>query len=239
MDHHESLRVDVWSDIVCPWCAIGKANLDLALADFAHRDLVEVVWHSFELDPNAPAVRSGSYVEMLGRKYGQDAGSAQAMVDQMTERGAAAGVEFRFDRVQPGNTFDAHRIIHLAADRGIQTPVKERFLRGYLSEGEAVGLPETVARLAVDAGLAADEVDLVLASDAYAEDVRADEALAGELQVSGVPFFVIDRRYGVAGAQPPAVLLQVLDQAWDERKPALTVLPGDDAGACGPDGCEV
>ena len=110
---HERLRVDIWSDVVCPWCAIGKAHLDQALAEFAHADEVDVVWHSYELDPTAPAVRSGDYVGMLAKKYGTEPAQAQQMIDQMTERGAEVGVPFRFDRVQTGNTFDAHRVIHL------------------------------------------------------------------------------------------------------------------------------
>lgn len=232
----EVLRVDIWSDVVCPWCAIGKANLDAALADFAHAPNVEVMWHSYELDPTAPAARSGDYVGMLARKYSASTEQAQAMIDRMTATGAACGVEFRFDRVQPGNTFDAHRLIHLGAARGRQTEVKERFLRGYLAEGEAIGLPEVVERLAVDAGLDPDEVAAVLSSDAFADDVRIDEATAASMQVTGVPFFVFDRRLAVAGAQPPEVLLQVLERAWSEREPAPHVV--SEGEVCGPEGCD-
>ncbi len=236
----EPFHVDVWSDVVCPWCAIGKANLEAALGSFAHAADVKVVWHSYELDPNAPAARQGDYVGMLSRKYGTTPEQAQAMIDQMTDRGREAGVPFRFDIVQPGNTFDAHRVIHLGAARGMQTAVKERMLRGYLCEGEAIGLPEVVERLAIDAGLDADEVAAVLSTDAYAEEVRIDEATAASLQVTGVPFFVIDRRYAVAGAQPPEMLLQVLEQAWHERADGSRgTAPGTEAegGTCSIDGC--
>jgi predicted DsbA family dithiol-disulfide isomerase len=161
---------------------------------------------------------------------------AQSSIDQMTARAEDVGLDFRFDLVQPGNTFDAHRMIHLGAVRGIQTRVKERFLRGYLSEGEAIGLPEVVERLAIDAGLDAEEVAVVLAGSTFADDVRADEALARELGVTGVPFFVIDRRYAVAGAQPADVLLDVLDRAWSEREPALDVVV--EGEVCGPEGCD-
>jgi predicted DsbA family dithiol-disulfide isomerase len=210
--------------------------LDAALAEFAHADDVEIVWHSFELDPNAPAARSGDYPGMIARKYGTSPEQAQGMVDQMTARGAAIGLDFHFERVQPGNTFDAHRIIHLGAARGIQTRVKERFLRAYLSEGEAVGLPEVVEPLAVDAGLDPEEVAAVLELGTFADEVRSDEALAHELGVTGVPFFVIDRRYAVAGAQPPDVLLDVLERAWSEREPALEVFV--EGEVCGPEGCD-
>lgn len=234
----EPLRVDIWSDVVCPWCAIGKANLDRALERFAEADRVEIVWHSFELDPHAAVVRAGEYAEALARKYGTSREQAQGMIDRMAATGAAAGVEMRFDRVRPGNTFDAHRLIHLGADRGIQTQVKERFLRGYLSEGAAIGLPEELERLAVDAGLDADEVARVLESDTYAAEVRADEADAHRLGATGVPFFVFDGRYAVGGAQPPEVLLEVLQRCWQERTPGVELLSMAD-DACGPDGCEI
>ena len=232
-----AIRIDIWSDVVCPWCAVGKANLDRALEalDPSANVEAEIVWHSYELDPDAAAVRSGDYVEMLGHKYGTGPEQAQAMVDRMTETGAAAGVEMRFDRIRPGNTFDAHRVIHLGAARGLQTEVKERFLRGYLSEGAAIGLPEELERLAVDAGLEAAEVAEVLASDVYAAEVRADVAEAGRLGVTGVPFFVFDGRYAVGGAQPPEVMLQVLERCLEERAPAVEVLASSDE--CGPDGC--
>jgi predicted DsbA family dithiol-disulfide isomerase len=230
-----TLRVDIWSDVVCPWCAIGKANLEVALDDFDHSESVEIVWHSFELDPNAPVVRAGNYAELIARKYSMSTEQAQASIDQMTARAEDTGLDFRFDLVQPGNTFDAHRMIHLGAVRGIQTQVKERFLRGYLTEGEAIGLPEVVERLAIDAGLDAEDVAAVLGTRTFADDVRADEALAHELGVTGVPFFVIDRRFAVAGAQPADVLLGVLERAWSEREPTLDVII--EGEVCGPDGC--
>jgi predicted DsbA family dithiol-disulfide isomerase len=155
----------------------------------------------------------------------------------MTDRAAAIGLVFHFEMVKPGNTFDAHRMIHLGAARGIQMAVKERMLRGYLSEGEAIGLPEVVEKLAIDAGLDADEVAQVLASDAFVDDVRADEALARQLQITGVPFFVIGGRYAVGGAQPADVLLEVLEKAWSEREPALDIVA--EGEVCGPDGCEI
>jgi predicted DsbA family dithiol-disulfide isomerase len=234
----EPLRVDIWSDIVCPWCAIGKANLDKALETFPAADRVEIVWHSFELDPNAPAAVAGDHAEQLARKYGMPVEQARQRIDQVATTARGVGLDLRFDRVRPGNTFDAHRVIHLAADRGIQGPVTERMLRGYFTEGAAIGLPEEVERLAVDAGLDADEVTAVLESDAYAEEVRADESAARQLGATGVPFFVFDDRYAVGGAQPPEVMLQVLQRCWEERTPGVEVLAvGDDA--CGPDGCEV
>jgi predicted DsbA family dithiol-disulfide isomerase len=233
---HEPLRIDVWSDVVCPWCAIGKANLDRALQGFAGAGRVQITWHSFELDPNAAAVRAGDYGEALARKYGVPLAQARQMIERMSATGAAAGVEMRFDRVRPGNTFDAHRVLHLAGARGVQAQVKERFLRGYLSEGAAIGLPEEVERLAVAAGLDPDEVAEVLASDDFAAEVRADEVDARRLGVTGVPFFVFDGRYAVGGAQPPEVLLEVLQRCWQEHTSGVEVLAVADE-VCGPDGC--
>lgn len=229
------MRIDIWSDIVCPWCAIGRAHLDTALADFEHADDVEIVWHSFELDPGAPPVRDGEYAEMLARKYGTTTVDAQAMVDQMTGKAAAAGLDFHLERARPGNSFDAHRLVHLGAERGRQDAVKQRLLQAYLCEGAAIGEHDALERLAVDAGLERDEVRAVLGSDAYADAVRADEARARELRIDAVPFFVVDGRFGIPGAQPSDVILQTLRRAWDERNRPITL--SGEGTACGPDGC--
>jgi predicted DsbA family dithiol-disulfide isomerase len=234
----EPLRVDIWSDVICPWCAIGKANLDRALERFDGADRVEIVWHSFELDPNAPAALAGDHAEQLARKYGMPVEQARKSIDRVVTTARGVGLDFRYDRIRPGNTFDAHRVIHLAAERGLQTQVKERMFRGYFTEGAAIGLPEEVERLAVDAGLDAEEVAEVLESDAYAAEVRADEADAHQLGATGVPFFVFDGRYAVGGAQPPDVLLEVLQRCWRERTPGVEVLAVAD-DVCGPDGCEI
>jgi predicted DsbA family dithiol-disulfide isomerase len=230
------LRVDVWSDIACPWCYVGKRRLEAALASFPERGQVEVVWRAFELDPSAPRVRdsSTSYAQRLATKYGTPLPRAQEMIQRMVEVAAADGLTFDFDRIQPGNTFDAHRLLHLAHERGRQDAVKERLLRGYMTEGEAIGQPEVLLRLATDAGLEPDEVQGVLSSDTYQREVRADEEEAHALGISGVPFFVLGGRYGISGAQPAEVLLRALGQAWSEMAPELGHV--EDA-ACGPDGC--
>lgn len=231
------MRVEIWSDVVCPWCAIGKAHLNAALAEFEHADEVEVVWRSFELDPGAPPVRDGDYATLLGRKYGTGPAGGQAMIQRVTRAAADAGVTFHLEQARPGNSFDAHRLVHLAADRGLQTQVKERFFRGYHSEGQAVGDHEVLETLAVDAGLDQAEVREVLDSDAYADAVRADEAEGARLGVSGVPMFLVDGRFAIPGAQPAEVILATLRRAWDSAKPAITVV--GDGQTCGPDGCAV
>ena len=229
------LEVEVWSDIACPWCYVGKRRLEAALGRFPFRGAVDVVWRAFELDPSAPRVRdrSVSYVERLARKYGTTAAEAQLMLKRMTDVAAGDGLDFHFERIQSGNTFDAHRVLHLARERGLQDSVKERFLRGYMTEGEPIGEPEVLVRLASEAQLDAEEVRAVLAGEAYGNDVRADEEQARAAGISGVPFFVIGRRYAVSGAQSADVLLGALKQGWAAKDEA----PIGEGAVCGPDGC--
>ncbi len=237
------MQVEIWSDVVCPWCYIGKRRFEQALARFSHRDEVEVVWKSFELDPGARSQEGPvgpDYADRLARKYGTTRAGAQQMLDSMTAAAAAEGLELHFERAVAANTFDAHQVIHLAEARGVQSAVKERLLRAYFTEGEPVGDRDTLVRLAAEAGLEAAEVAKALEEQEYARAVRADEEEAGGLGISGVPFFVLDRRYGVSGAQPPEQLLAALDRAWSDAHPGMTVLtpqPGDQGDACGPDGC--
>lgn len=211
------LTVDIWSDIVCPWCYIGKRRFEAALEAFEHRDEVTVMWRSFELDPEAARDVRGTAAERLAAKYGMSIARAQGLHEQMTERAAAEGLEYHLERARGGNTFDAHRLIHLAAVYGHQGAAKERLMRAYFSDGESIADPETLVRLVAGLGVDADEARAVLGSDRYAEDVREDEQLATQLGIQGVPFFVLDRRYGVSGAQPPATLVRALERAWSER----------------------
>lgn len=209
-----TLSVDIWSDIICPWCYVGKRRFEKALAQFAHAKDVVITWHSFELDPRAPKA-SVDLAENLAKKYRRTREQAQQMLDQMTQTAAAEGLEFHFEKAQTSNTFDAHRVLHLARERGKQERVKERLMRGYFSEGAPIGDHATLARLAADAGLDEQEVKDVLASDRYTDAVQADESLARELGISGVPFFVLGGRLGVSGAQPPEALLGALNKAWE------------------------
>jgi predicted DsbA family dithiol-disulfide isomerase len=204
------MRIDVWSDVACPWCYVGKRRLESALARFPHD--VEVVWRSFELDPAAPLERSGDYAGHLAAKYGRTRAQAQEMLDSMTATAAVEGLDYRFDLARGGSTYDAHRLLHLAAARGVQDALKERLLRALFTDGALVGDRETLVRLAAEVGLDPAEVRWLLEGDAYGEAVRADEAEARALGITGVPFFVVDGRYGVSGAQPADVLLQVLER---------------------------
>jgi predicted DsbA family dithiol-disulfide isomerase len=210
------LTVEIWSDVVCPWCYIGKRRFEAALERFEHRDEVTVMWRSFELDPQAPATQQGTAAEHLAAKYGMSLERAEQLQAEMTARGADEGLEYRFDIARGGNTFDAHRLIHLAATYGQQAAAQERLMRAYFSEGEAISDHETLVRLGQELGVDGEEARTMLGSDRFAEDVREDELLASRLGIQGVPFFVLNRRYGVSGAQVPEVLLQALTKAWDE-----------------------
>jgi predicted DsbA family dithiol-disulfide isomerase len=214
MDGMAPLRVEIWSDVVCPWCYVGKRRFETALQ--AYDDGVDVRWRSFELDPHAPPVRELGAAEHLAAKYGMSVEDARGLNAQMTELAAGEGLVYDLDRTRGGNTFDAHRLIQLGAARGLEDPVHERLMRGYFSEGEPVGDRATLVRLAADAGLDPAEADAVLETDAYAEDVRADEALAQRMGIHGVPYFVLNRRFGVSGAQPAEVLLQAFERARQE-----------------------
>lgn len=233
------LRLDIWSDIVCPWCYIGKRHLEQALAQFEHRDSVEIVWRSFELDPDAPAVRdaSTSYAEHLARKYRVSSAQGQQMIDRVKDAGKRAGLDFDYDHIKSGNTFGAHRLLHWAKQQGKQDELKERFMRAYMTEGQAIGERDVLIKLAGEVGLDVAEARAILDDDRFAGEVRADEKLANELEIRGVPFFVMAGRVGVSGAQPAEVLRRALDQAWREHASSQVATFAEGA-ACGPEGCD-
>jgi predicted DsbA family dithiol-disulfide isomerase len=227
------MDVDIWSDIACPWCYVGKRRLEAALGSFEHRDEVRIRWHSFELDPQAPAERTGEHAAHLAEKYGMGREQALAALDRMTETAAEDGLEFHFERARSGNTFDAHRLTHLALEHGLQGEMKERLMAAYLSEGELISDHATLRRLALEVGLPEEPVDQLLAGDRFAEEVRSDEYTASRLGINAVPFFVVDRSFGAAGAQDPAYLLELLRHGWQAQVPAA-VAAGE---SCSIDGC--
>jgi predicted DsbA family dithiol-disulfide isomerase len=211
------VKVEIWSDVVCPWCYIGKRRFEAALGEFEHRDEVEVEWKSFELDPDAPAHR-GRTLEHLARKYGISEEQARAMHQRMEGVAAELGLEYHLDETQGGNTFDAHRLLQAAKAAGLGDAMKERLMRAYFSEREPVGEREVLARLGSEVGLT--DAAEVLASGSFDDEVRSDEREARLLGIHAVPFFVIDRYYGIEGAQPPEVILRALDEAWAAKAAA-------------------
>ena len=241
------VQVEIWSDVVCPWCYIGKRRFESALAAFAHRDEVEVVWRSFELDPQAarfvPGAPSVDTVQRLSDKYGVDRDKALEMTRHVTALAADEGLAFDLEHALSGNTRTAHRLLHAALRDGgspLQGAVGERLFKAYFTERLNVADPDVAARLATEAGLDEAEARRVAHGDAYAAEVDADIAQAHAYGANGVPFFVVDGRYGISGAQPVELFAQALARAWAERSPLTVVAPAGDADAsCGPDGCAI
>ena len=228
------MDVEIWSDIACPWCYVGKRRFESALARFEHRDDVRVIWRSFELDPSAPRERKGDRAARLAEKYGMTLEQAQAAERQLTDVAAAEGLDFRFDIARSGSTFDGHRIIHLAAEYDLQDAMKERLLRAYFTGGELVADHDALVRLATGVGLPEHEARATVSSDRFADAVRDDEVTAQRLGITAVPTFVVDRALGASGAHPPDQLLDLLRRGWESRAPVNVVTGGESSG---PDGC--
>jgi predicted DsbA family dithiol-disulfide isomerase len=209
------MRVEIWSDVVCPWCYLGKRRFEQALAGFSHRDDVNVTYRSFELDPAAPAGATVPTVQLLASKYGMTPDQAEDAQRQMEQRAAADGLTFRMENLRSGNTRDAHRLVQLAGVKGKQAELVEALHRAYFTEQDSVFDHESLARIAAGAGLDPAEVDKVLTTDQFADEVIEDETTATSLGATGVPFFVIDRRYGISGAQPADTIARALQHAWD------------------------
>ncbi len=225
----QPLKIDVWSDVACPWCYIGKRRFASALDRIAERDgaapEVEIEYHSFELSPDTPVDFEGTSTEFLARHKGIPLAQAQQMNDHVTQLAAAEGLDYRMDDVQHTKTLKAHELLHLAKAHGRQEQMKERLLRAYFTEGRHVGRAADLADLAAEVGLDRDEVLAALESGRYADDVAADMAQARAFGINGVPFYVIDGRYGVSGAQDPAIFVQVLDQILAEQRGEAELTP--------------
>ncbi|MFC8658788.1 DsbA family oxidoreductase [Streptomyces parvus] len=235
------MRVEIWSDIACPWCYIGKARFEKGLAEFAHRDEVEVVHRSFELDPSRAKGDTALVIDMLAEKYGRSREEAAAMEANVAANAQSEGLGYRTEGRDHGNTFDIHRLLHLAKARGRQDELLTLAYRANFAEERSVFDDEVLVALAEEAGLDADEARAMLADpEAYADDVRTDEREAAELGANAVPFFVLDRRYGISGGQPSEVFVQALEQAWKDRPATALTTVGGDAAACDADGaCEL
>jgi predicted DsbA family dithiol-disulfide isomerase len=230
------MQVEVWSDIVCPWCYIGKRRLETALERFPHRDQVEVVWRSFQLDPSVPEGETHPTLPALAAKYGRDVEEMRATMAQVEQVAAGEGLEYRLADAVSGNTLLAHEVLHLAAEHGLRNQLKERLLHAYFEEGRPVFDVDSLVPLAVEVGLDEAEVREALADRRFLAAVREDGATAQALGATGVPFFVVDRKYGAAGAQPAELLLQILERAWAEANPLITVPAAE---GCTDDSCAV
>ncbi|WP_322760929.1 DsbA family oxidoreductase [Frankia sp. Cr2] len=214
------MRVDIWSDLVCPWCWIGKRRFEQALAGFPHRDQIEIVHYSFQLDPTMPTDRVVGQTDMLVATYGMTQAQARASQVAVERTAATVGLEYHLVDGFVSNTADAHQLVHLARDRGIQDAVLERFYLAHFTQVRSLFDRECLVALAGEAGLDTGEARRVLAEGTYADAVDADAHRARALGATGVPFFVVDNRYGVSGAQPPEIFTEALSHAWADIHPA-------------------
>ncbi|NNH34788.1 DsbA family oxidoreductase [Acinetobacter sp. NIPH 2377] len=229
------MRVDIWSDVVCPFCYIGKKRLEAA-AEQAGLEL-EVHWHSYELDPEAPIRQEVSNSERLAQKYGRTVADVEEMQRNIAAMAAEEGIQFNWENANSGNTFNAHRIIHLAQSKGLGSEAKEAFFYSYMTQGLPIGERETIEDVAARIGLNPVEVEDVLNSEEYADFVKFDEEVArDQLKVTGVPFFVFDQRIALAGAQPREVFLQVFEKALEAPQAKVET---EDAAICKNDICDV
>jgi predicted DsbA family dithiol-disulfide isomerase len=231
-----SLKVEVWSDVVCPWCYIGKRRLETALERFPHRDQVEVVWRSFQLDPSVPEGETHPTLPALAAKYGRDVEEMRGTMAHVESIAAEEGLDYHLADGISGNTLLAHELLHLAAEHGLRNELKERLLHAYFEEQRSVFDVDSLVPFAVEVGLDETEVREALADRRYLAAVREDGATAQALGATGVPFFVVDRKYGAAGAQPAELLLQILERAWADANPLITV---PDAEGCADGTCAV
>jgi len=228
------MKVEIWSDVVCPFCYIGKRKFEKALEGFEAKDKVAIEWRSFQLDPDMEYVAGQSVHEYLSKRKGTSAVEGKRMNDAMTAMAKEVGLEYNFDKAIVNNTFNAHRLLHFAKEKGLQNEMKERLFRAYYTEGKNVGDIDTLALLGEEVGLQAEEIRTVLQSEKYAQDVLLDQYKAQQIGANGVPFYVFNNKYAVSGAQPSEVFAQVLEKVWEEEKPVLITEQGE--GFCTVDG---
>jgi predicted DsbA family dithiol-disulfide isomerase len=233
------MKIEIWSDVVCPWCYIGKRRFEEALAKFEHKADVEVLWRSYQLDPSTPTKSGQSVTDMLAAKYGVSRQQAAAMNDRVTTIAKEVGLDYHLENAKHSNTFDAHRLIHLGKKHGIQDEVKERLMKAYFVQGEAVGEVDTLVKLASEVGIDPQEARQVLESDEFADEVRADEKRARMFGITGVPFFAIDEKFGISGAQPSEVFTEALNAAWADSHPLVAVGSPQGAETCEGEACAI
>jgi predicted DsbA family dithiol-disulfide isomerase len=228
------MKVEIWSDFVCPFCYIGKRRFESALEQFPHRNEVEIVYRSYELDPNSKRDLPGDIHDMLASKYGMSREKAMAMNFNVGEQAQSVGLTYHFDKMKPTNTFDAHRLAHFAGRYGKSAEMTERLLQAYFTEGSHIGDHDTLISLAAELELDRDEVAAMLSGDEGKAEVRSDEQEAAALGVRGVPFFVINRKYAISGAQPAELFADTLNKVWSEDHPLVFVngADGESADVC-------
>ena len=211
------MKVEIWSDIMCPFCYIGKRKFEQALENFPHKDSAEITWKSFQLQPDLVSVEGKNINQYLAEIKGVSLQQATEMNAYVGNMAKEVGLDYDFDNMKVANTLDAHRVIHLAAKHNLQSEAKERILKAYFTEGTDISNHDELARLGTEIGLNSTEIKEMLASDDLKYDVKADIQEAANLGLQGVPFFVFNRKYGVSGAQPAEIFSQTLEKVWEEE----------------------
>ncbi|TWP34595.1 DsbA family oxidoreductase [Leekyejoonella antrihumi] len=233
------MNVDIWSDIACPWCYIGKRRFEKALADFPHRDEVTVTWHSFQLDPSLPEHYDGTAIEYLSERKGMPTGQVREMFTHVAAQAKGEGLSYDFDHLVVANSLRGHQLLHLSKEHGVADLVKEALLSAHFEHGQDIGDQQVLTGIGTAAGLDADEIGDVLRTERFQGAIEADIEQARAIGIQGVPFFVVGERYGVSGAQPPELIRQALEKAWTETNPVVMVDSSSGEAACGPDGCAI
>jgi predicted DsbA family dithiol-disulfide isomerase len=234
------LKIQIWSDIMCPFCYIGKRRIEETLSNFEHKDAVGIEWKSFELDAGFVPSADDNLAEHLANKYGRDLDWAQTMLENMTENAKTAGLDFHFDKTVMANSHNSHRLLHLAKKHQLGNELKELLFKAYFTDGKDLNNLETLNELGIAAGLEAEAVAQVLHSDGYSQNVKQDIQEAGKIGVQGVPFFVFDNKYAISGAQPATTFLQTLEKVWQEGQfdSKITLVNTTTENSCDIDGCD-
>ena len=235
-----TMKIQIWSDIMCPFCYIGKRRIEGALAHFPHKDKVSIEWKSFQLDPNFKASEDDNVVHHLAKKYGKDIAWAEEMTANVTQTAKSAGLDFNFDKAIMANSFNAHRLLHLAKKYNLGDALKEQLLKAYFTEGKNVNDFDTLSELGQTVGLSKEEIKKVLHSDAFSEAVEKDIDMAQQIGIQGVPFFVLDNKYAISGAQSEEIFLQALEKTWEEGdfEKELILDANSNNASCDIDGCD-
>lgn len=229
------MKVEIWSDVACPFCWIGKRHFESAVERLGLEG-VEVEWKSFELDPQAKYEYEDDLYTLLANKYNQTREWAQTMSEQMKQKGKTVGLEFNFEKTIPTNTFHAHRLLHLAKAKGLQNEAEEALFEAYFKDGKHISENETLIQIGMGLGIEESVIVNMLDSDQFAREVREDELLGQNFGIRGVPFFAVNRKYGISGAQPVEHMMEVLTKAFRDEMP-LSVQDVEEGDACGIEGC--
>lgn len=237
------MKIEIWSDIMCPFCFIGKKHFEKALTQLSFKKEIEIEWKSYQLDPTLPETAPGiTEREYLIKRKGMPEDQIDQMFAHIKNMGSDAGVDFQFDKVVPVNSFKSHRLLHLTKSKGLQNEMEEALFEAHFTNGEDLSDHAVLTKIAVQIGLTQSEIENLWTSDLYTDDVKEDIDEGQNLGITGVPFFVIDRKYGISGAQPVQAFVDTIQKAYKESLPKIQIIqPDDEIGSpsCGPDGCEI